>query len=120
MTTVAEDEFDECHAGARPSWDCEACGEPWPCANAKDRLIAEFRGFPSVLTVYMSAQMCEAMLDLTAHGTEAPADLYERFLSWVHFATPRPRGGNGFPQAQSSRLPLHRDRKPARGAQKDW
>lgn len=71
------------HLGKRPSWDCLACGQPWPCAQAKDELLHEFRRYPSSLTVYMSSYMCEALDDLTAHGEAPPPDLFERFLSWV-------------------------------------
>ena len=71
------------HLGARPTWDCIACGHPWPCVQAKDELLAEFHRHPSSLTIYMSSHMCEAMNDLTAHGEAPPPDLYERFLSWV-------------------------------------
>ena len=71
------------HLRGRPSWDCLACGRPWPCAPAKDRLLSEFRRHPSSLTIYMSSYMGEAMNDLTAHGESPPPDLYERFLSWV-------------------------------------
>ncbi|MDT4992536.1 MAG: hypothetical protein QOH97_2428 [Actinoplanes sp.] len=99
MTVTAEDQFGAGHTSERPSWDCAACGQPWPCANAKGSLLQEFRGYPSVLAVYMSAQMCEAMLDLTAHGADPPADLYERFLSWCHHASAKPRSVNGFPRA---------------------
>ena len=71
------------HLGMRPSWDCLACGLPWPCVNAKEELHAEFRKFPSVLAIYMSSQMAEAFEDLTAHHAPPPPDLYERFLGWI-------------------------------------
>jgi hypothetical protein len=71
------------HLHARPDWDCRACKQPWPCANAKTKLLTEFREFPSVLTVYLYGQMYDAVVDLTAHGETVPADLYERFLSWA-------------------------------------
>jgi hypothetical protein len=71
------------HLGSRPTWDCLACAQPWPCVQAKDELLREFRRHPSSLTIYMSAYMCEALNDLTAHGELPPPDLYERFLSWV-------------------------------------
>ena len=72
------------HLHARPAWDCRVCGQPWPCADAKTNLLTEFRGFPSVLTVYLSGQMYDALDDLTSHGEYTPADLYERFISWIH------------------------------------
>ena len=71
------------HLGARPSWDCQACTQPWPCAHAKNELLTEFRLYPSSLAIYMSSYMHDAMNDLTAHGAAPPPDLYERFLSWV-------------------------------------
>jgi len=86
MAVNAENELERNHVGQRPSWDCAACGQSWPCANAKDMLLTEFRGCPSVLTIYMSAQLCEAVFDLTAHGTDPPTDLFDRFMSWVHLA----------------------------------
>jgi len=104
MAVTAETELERNHTGDRPSWDCVACGQPWPCANAKDLLITEFRGYPSVLAIYMSAQMCEAVLDLTAHGTEPPTDLFDRFMSWVHLASANgARAGGALPRARSPR-----------------
>jgi hypothetical protein len=114
MTVMTDEQLNKEHVGERPSWDCEACARPWPCADAKERLLIEFRGFPSVLTIYMSAQMCEAMLDLTAHGIDPPTDLYDRFLSWVHLASARNRGGKGTRRARPPRFQELRDREAAR------
>lgn len=80
LTTTAQ-QTDHLHD--RPGWDCSTCGEPWPCAVAKVGLAMEFQKFPSVLAIYMAAQMNDAALDLTAHGTLPPPDLYERFLAWI-------------------------------------
>jgi hypothetical protein len=74
------------HMHRRPGWDCRVCGKPWPCENAKADLLEEFRMFPSVLTIYLSGHMCQALVDLTPKGKRPPDDLYERFLSWTHFA----------------------------------
>ena len=71
------------HLHDRPDWDCRICKQPWPCANAKIDLLTEFRGFPSVLAVYLFSQMYDALGDLTSHGESPPTDLYERFISWV-------------------------------------
>ena len=71
------------HLHDRPTWDCRVCRRPWPCASAKANLLEEFRSFPSVLTVYLSGQMYDALGDLTSPGEPPPADLYERFLSWA-------------------------------------
>lgn len=71
------------HLHSRPDWDCLVCNQPWPCANAKTNLLSEFRGFPSVLAIYLNGQMHDALHDLTSHGELIPADLYERFINWA-------------------------------------
>lgn len=71
------------HIVERPDWDCRTCAQPWPCAHARDDLLAEFHEFPSVLNIYMSGQMVDAARDLAARGGGPPTDLYDRFLSWV-------------------------------------
>jgi hypothetical protein len=72
------------HLHDRPSWDCRLCRQPWPCAKAKADLLTEFQAFPSVLTIYLSSQMYDALTDMTADGQPVPFNLYERFLSWAH------------------------------------
>ena len=76
------------HLPVRPSWDCVACGNPWPCAIAKETMLSEFRQYPSVLAIYMSGRFTDAFEDLTASGAQAPPDLYDRFLCWI-VTTPR-------------------------------
>ncbi|GAB1642580.1 hypothetical protein [Krasilnikovia sp. MM14-A1259] len=39
-----------------------------------------------MLTIYMSAQMCEAIEDFTMYDETPPPDLYQRFLEWVRRA----------------------------------
>ena len=71
------------HLHRRPDWGCRICGRPWPCAAARGDLLEEFRVFPSVLALYMSAQMYDAVRDLIGGDQPLPEDLYERFLSWL-------------------------------------
>ena len=71
------------HVGERPTWDCRVCTEPWPCAIAKSELDAEFRHFPSMLTIYMYTQMEDAVDDFMTNGSGPPSDLYDRFIAWV-------------------------------------
>lgn len=78
------------HLGVRPSWDCVACGNPWPCEDAKERLLKEFHGQPSGLAIYLSAQLNDAFEDLTRRTPYPPPDLYDRFLSWIHPADADP------------------------------
>lgn len=85
MTTMTNRE----HLGSRPQWNCRVCDRAWPCDNAKARLLAEYRSFPSLLKIYLSAQMYEALDDLTANGESLP-NLYERFLAWTRREPPAP------------------------------
>jgi hypothetical protein len=78
---------DQKHLGERPLWTCRLCGDPWPCAEARRELLAEFRRFPSVLKIYMTAQMVDAVTDLGSGDGEPPRDLYARFLSWLPAGT---------------------------------
>jgi hypothetical protein len=71
------------HPAARPAWDCATCGQPWPCAPAKEALLAEFAGFPTGLQIYLAGCLGEAIEALTAHGAPPPAGLRERFLTWA-------------------------------------
>ena len=66
------------HVARRPSWDCTACDQPWPCANAKADLAVEYVGQRTALVVYLAACLVEA-----GEALRHPADLYDRFLGWV-------------------------------------
>ena len=76
------------HLSDRPGWLCRACGHPWPCPDARAGLLREYRAFPSLLRIYLSAQMYDAMEDMTTHGDPSPLNLYERFLSWTRTSPP--------------------------------
>ncbi len=79
------------HIGVPPGWDCAACRKPWPCDQAKARLLAEYRKSPSSLTVYMHGHLAVAIADLNP----APADLWSRFIAWTRPApTPPPSRDN--------------------------
>ena len=97
------------HVALRPTWECLVCAEPWPCAVAKEAMRAEFRSFPSVMTIYMSAQMFDAAEDFMAQGVQPP-DLYERFLAWTRPEPPespahRSRGQAARPAATPPPIP---------------
>ncbi|MBB2942224.1 hypothetical protein FB565_001937 [Actinoplanes lutulentus] len=72
----------EDHTHVRPQWDCRVCGQPWPCPEARTGLLDEYRVFPSLLKIYLTALMYDALDDLTVNG-ESPPNLYERFLAWA-------------------------------------
>jgi hypothetical protein len=81
----------EKHIGDRPSWICRACGDPWPCARARQDLRVEFRWFPSVFKIYMMGQMADATADLEPDSPGPSAALYDRFLSWLPIPAQRRR-----------------------------
>lgn len=70
------------HLHDRPHWRCRVCAQPWPCPAAKACLLTEYRAFPSLLKIYLSAQMYDALDDCIAQGQTAE-NLYERFLAWT-------------------------------------
>lgn len=74
------------HLPARSTWDCLACAAPWPCPGAKADLAVEYRHSPTSLSIYLAAQLYEAVGTLTANGDPTPADLYARFLGWARRA----------------------------------
>ncbi|WP_164466197.1 hypothetical protein [Actinoplanes teichomyceticus] len=84
MTTTQETE----HLHHRPDWNCHVCGSPWPCPIARSRLLHEYRALPSMLRIYLSAQMYEALEDIIAGGATPPINLYERFLGWAQQSHP--------------------------------
>ncbi len=86
MSTIPEPE----HLSDRPQWLCRRCGAAWPCDEARAALLREYHAFPSLLKIYLSAQMYDALHDLTARGDPPPLNLHERFLAW---AQDQPPGG---------------------------
>lgn len=75
---MVTDAIDVAHQPARPSWDCRACDRPWPCDPARERLSRLYTR--TMLAIYTQQQMALAIQDMP---TVAPAELYERFLSWI-------------------------------------
>ncbi len=71
------------HVADRPSWDCRVCGQPWPCPVAKCQLAEQYHRFPAGLSIFMASCLHEAIEDLAGSDASVPADLFERFLTWV-------------------------------------
>jgi len=66
------------HVEERPSWDCRACGKPWPCEIARKELDAELS--PRALRTAMWLRLEVAAQDMP----DGPAsELFERFLRWA-------------------------------------
>ena len=66
------------HPAHRPDWDCEVCGQPWPCDRAREQLAAEMRG--TTLALNMQIYMVNALRE---NPSIPPTELFERFLSWT-------------------------------------
>jgi len=75
------------HAPVTPDWNCGSCGEEWPCATKRSRLLDEYQVDRAALSVYLGSCLAAATQDLHA----APVvSLQARFIGWV------PRGGRTF------------------------
>jgi hypothetical protein len=77
------------HVADRPSWDCRACGKPWPCEPAREQLAAEY-GQGTQLTLWMSIDMIDAARETKLK----PHEIYQRFVAWTRIvgADERRRG----------------------------
>ncbi|MBX7269116.1 hypothetical protein KIF24_25890 [Micromonospora sp. Llam7] len=73
-------------------WCCRVGGQPWPCAEARLLLCAEFDRNPAGLAIYLAGLMYEAMRDLyhlNPHDGPEPKALFDRLSAG--------RGGDGTP-----------------------
>lgn len=79
------------HTPLRPLWCCRADGRPWPCADARLLLKAEFDADPVALTIYLAGLYHEAAHDLyqlNPYDGPTPRELFERFVAWRPFRRP--------------------------------
>lgn len=68
------------HVPVTPGWTCGSCGDEWPCATKRSRLLSEYRVDRASLSVYLGSCLAAASADLpTAPGTA----LRDRFIGWV-------------------------------------
>lgn len=67
------------HVAERPSWDCVACGKPWPCDPARERIKADMPD-PTQQRIYLWLHLEEAAEQLPPMPV---AEAIERFLSWA-------------------------------------
>lgn len=66
------------HVVHRPSWDCRACGRPWPCDPAREYLAQRLDSIG--LAMYAWDHLDEAAGELP---NAPPGELFERFLAWT-------------------------------------
>lgn len=67
------------HKPSRPSWDCGTCGEAWPCATRRERLLHDYVGRRSQLRSLMATYFIDALEDVD----EPMNELHARFVGWV-------------------------------------
>ncbi|MFE9688963.1 hypothetical protein [Micromonospora sp. NPDC005806] len=68
------------HAPVPPDWTCGSCGDEWPCATKRSRLLSEYRADRAALSVYLGSCLAAAAHDLRTAPT---ASLQDRFIGWV-------------------------------------
>lgn len=67
------------HLPHRPSWNCRACGQPWPCEQYRQACLAEPTDSIGLAT-RMEGHRRQAAADLHEDGEGA---LRMRFLGWI-------------------------------------
>ncbi|MEU4162965.1 hypothetical protein [Actinoplanes sp. NPDC026670] len=73
------------HQPGRPSWDCLACGAPWPCAPGKVELAEQGTVHRRSLRLYLESCVID-MIDDRAGGHRTSlrdSAIYERILGWL-------------------------------------
>jgi hypothetical protein len=68
------------HLPLRPSWACQTCGDEWPCAPARERLLQEKAADPTSIAVAMWQRLEEFALD---QGSGPLPDAFDRFIGWT-------------------------------------
>jgi hypothetical protein len=71
------------HRATRPAWDCEDCGEPWPCLDRRAALLDEYLSDRLALLIFLAGLMLDALEDFHRPGRGTVPDLCERFLGWA-------------------------------------
>lgn len=70
--------WDAEHEPAKPSWDCQRCGDRWPCEPARDHMVMYLGRI--ALAVHMADCLYEAAGDLR---NLPPGQLFQRFVKWT-------------------------------------
>ncbi|MGW5582213.1 hypothetical protein [Micromonospora chokoriensis] len=68
------------HTPRRPQWDCDTCGQDWPCHPARVRLAEAFGRDRVGLSMYLGAVYATAINELPATTT---GETWTRFVGWV-------------------------------------
>ncbi|WP_433536457.1 hypothetical protein ACQPZK_00870 [Micromonospora sp. CA-249363] len=77
---AAQPEIPKPHVPVRPTWNCAGCGQEWPCANRRCRLLVEYAHDRLSMMFYLGLHLAEAAVDLPDLSAER---LHARFLGWT-------------------------------------
>jgi hypothetical protein len=66
------------HEVSRPSWECAACGRPWPCDPAREAMMGSMSSVE--LNVYLAFCFGDAAEELP---NDPLVELHRRFFSWA-------------------------------------
>lgn len=75
------------HVPLRPSWDC-ACKQPWPCDDARSRLLARTSSMP-LIRRFLFVRLGEAAVD-SARWPLPSAEWFEAITAQLMDWTERP------------------------------
>jgi hypothetical protein len=76
-------EIDLTHQPARPTWDCSACGQEWPCDRAREELVQQTGG-GTPLAIAAWGYLDDWVRD---RGEGPFLEAFERFLHWTRSST---------------------------------
>ncbi|MFC4020714.1 hypothetical protein ACFOW4_22600 [Micromonospora sp. GCM10011542] len=68
------------HVPTTPGWSCGSCGEEWPCATKRSRLLEEYGVDRAMLSVYLGSCLAAASEDLRSTPVTS---LQDRFIGWL-------------------------------------
>ncbi|GLW33296.1 hypothetical protein Areg01_62340 [Actinoplanes regularis] len=73
------------HQPDRPTWDCVACDEPWPCAPGKVELAEQGAVHRRSLRLYLESCAIDLIDDrVGGHRASGGGDgIYDRILGWL-------------------------------------
>jgi hypothetical protein len=74
------------HRPERPSWDCEVCGDTWPCAVAKIELLEQYGRWNQGLYLLLGSYLVDAIDDYRGGRHALPPNLYFQILGWARTA----------------------------------
>lgn len=67
------------HQPARPSWECQTCGDRWPCPAGRTELHAQYAGDRVGLAMHMGVVLHLAVTEIPYLDDR----LFDRFLAWT-------------------------------------